>query len=164
MVIGDKRELAFELIRKDIGSGEVYLFVQGVRVGLDGWVYDLIELRKEFRYEINDLDRRYYPRLFKLSPREVAQLVCCVYEDFEDSRCEKFVGFNIAGVDIDKISFFSPPYLFDGWGVCLIQADKQEKFFVFDEDKEIYHEVILRRGGVYSLIESLMAAIDGTPI
>lgn len=155
MVIGDIESLAFEFLRRSETTGEVYLIVRGKRIGMDCWDYELSSLKRAFYYECGDVDRRRYPELVGFSSRDMAKLLYCVMDEYSDERCEEFKKLNIVDEDIDKIFFYSIPYLFDGWGVGLVQGDEVENFFVFDEDKEVYLDVKLKAGGFYSLVMSL---------
>jgi len=155
VVIGDVGNIAFEFVRVSETTGEVYLIIKGERIGIDGWDYELPSLKRAFLYECGDVDRRRYPRLVDLSSRDMAKLLYCVMDEFSDERCKVFERLDIAGEDVDRIFFYSIPYLFDGWGVGLVQGDEVESFFVFDEDRDVYLDVKLEKGEFYSLVMSL---------
>ncbi|MDF3845571.1 hypothetical protein P3W55_28020 [Pseudomonas citronellolis] len=156
MVIGDVDNLAFEFLSLGNGVGELYLLVKGQRIGPESWDYDLASMKNAWLYECKDRDRRYYPALLSFSSKELAQIWYCVLYEYEDKRCERYRFLNIGGEDIGRIFFYSIPYLLDGWGVGLVQSDAEERFFIFDEDKDIYIDVTVGRGYFYSLVMSLI--------
>lgn len=157
MVIGDKEELAFELIKICDLEGELYLYIKGERVGIADWLYDLEMAKKAFLYEIGNGDRRFYPDLVAWSVEDISRLFECVWADFEAGECSKYKSLGVSASDIDNILFFSPPYIFDGWGVGLVQGEKSELFFVYDEEASKYMGVTLARNGFYGMVEILLS-------
>lgn len=156
MVIGNRSSLSLEFHPRGEGEGEIYMFVSGVKIGLEGWLYDLNEIKSAFLYEITDESRRYYPSLIEFSAKEISQLFYCVWDDYADPRCERFKMLNIGDRDIGKIFFHVVPYLFDRWGVCLVQAEEVEKIMLINDEDDIYLEQTLGRGGFYSIVRELI--------
>lgn len=157
MVIGKRSKLSLEFYPRGGGEGgEIYMYVSGVRIGLEGWMYDLGEIKRAFLFEITDESRRYYPRLVDFSAKEMSQLFYCVWDDYADPRCERFKKMDIGDRDIGRMFFHVVPYLFDSWGVCLVQAEEVEKIMLINDEDDIYLEQTLGRGEFYSMVNKFI--------
>jgi hypothetical protein len=160
MVIGDVNFVAFEYFQSntDRKLGRVFIYINGFRYGCDEFDYELLDLAKSFSYEINEKTRE-YPFLLGLDAREISGLRDCILDDYELSGCEVYKSLNVSGEDIDNIFFYSPHYMFDSYGVGLVQGVEEERLYLYDEDCLLYVDIKIPRGSFYDLVNNLIEDI-----
>lgn len=158
MVIGDVDFVAFEYVVNSEKEklGRVFLFIKGVRYGADEFDYELLDLAKGFSYEINEKSRN-FPQLLNFDAKEISSLRDCVLEDYESDGCGEYKAIGISDSDLDDIFFYSPHYMLDAYGVALVQGEKEERLYLYDDS--VYVDIKLERGYFYKLISQLVSEL-----